>query len=203
MDYIVYDVETQKLAKEVDGGWDNIYGMGLASCVAYDSASDTFRFFGGGEEEINRLCRFLHGKLAVSFNGISFDSRLLLGNERVLEKNGVTRNEIYWWANADIYAEVHRNILNISKTNYPFLMEQINKIKFPPNVFSLDSIVKATLRSKKFGNGKHAPELFKNGQITELFQYNLQDTKVTNDLYLFIKKFKYVVTGSFDIVYFE
>ena len=61
----------------------------------------------------------------------------------------------------------------------------------------------ATLNHTKNGEGADAPMLFQQGRIVELFQYNLQDVRITKELFNFIQKYKYLVTGSYDIIQFK
>ena len=91
--YIVVDTETQKHADQVSGGWDNIEGMGFASAVTYSSQLDRYVFWKSNQRE--DLCKYLNNQLVVSFNGINFDTKLLLGNDRVLNNNGSTENGKY------------------------------------------------------------------------------------------------------------
>lgn len=203
MDYVVYDVETQKLPKEVDGGWDNVYGMGMSSAVMWYTKTNRFYFFGHEEEERTRACEFLNGKIAVTFNGITFDSRVLLGNDREIKDNGVTTNGQYSWKNRDIYLAMWKKILKFPG-GIPDLITEMKKSKnISKGVFNLDSILWATLRTKKISDGKAAVKMFQEGRMRELIEYNLQDTRCERDLYQFILKHKYLVTGSYDIVTFD
>jgi hypothetical protein len=201
-DYIVYDCETQKYAEDPSvGGWHNVYGMEMSSAVTYDSKTDNYTFWDHLSRE--RLCEFLNGKLVISFNGIMFDSRLLLGNDRTIELNGMTRNIKYGWNNIDLYVEIFRRIFKMDKSNYPKIIETMQAKKHAKGVFGLHDVTIATLNHTKTGDGAEAPMLFKQGRIVELFQYNLQDVRVTKELFQFILKYKYLVTGSYDIVQFK
>ena len=196
------DCETQKYAEDPSvGGWNNVYGMDLSSCVTYDSKTDNYTFWDHLSRE--RLCDYLNGKIVVSFNGILFDSKLLLGNDRTIELNGSTKNIKNCWFNVDIYIEIWRRILNLDKSNYPKIIEELKKQRFNKGIFALKDIAFATLNHTKSGDGADAPMLFKQGRIVELLQYNLQDVRVTKELFQFIQKYKYCVTGSYDIVSFR
>lgn len=196
---IAYDIETQKLAQHVPGGWDNIYGMGVASAVTYNFQNDLYQFWNDSE----KLCQYLNGNIALGYNSISFDSKVLLGNDRIIELNGITKNEKYSWQNIDIYAEMWRNILNLDKSNYPLILQKIKETRIPPGVFGLGPVSEATLKISKSGKGELAPMLFQQGKIFELLEYNLRDVQVTKELYLFIKKYRYVVNGNYDIISFK
>jgi hypothetical protein len=199
--YIVVDTETQKHADQVSGGWDNIEGMGFASAVTYSSQLDRYVFWKSNQRE--DLCKYLNNQLVVSFNGINFDTKLLLGNDRVLNNNGSTENGKYKWFNADLYVEIWRNILNLDRTNYNIIIKKIEEQRFPKGMFDLESIGNATLGMKKAGKGSRAPDLFQQGKLIELFQYNLQDVRVTKSLYEFIRERKYIITGGYDVVSFS
>jgi hypothetical protein len=198
-DFIVVDCETQKYDHQVEGGYTNIYGMGLSCAVTYHSGADLYRFW----DDREALCNYLSGNIVVTFNGITFDSVLLLGNDRILETNGITKNDKYWWINADIYVEMWRRILSLPKGNYPDIVEKIKSQKIPKGVFNLDALARNTLDKMKFGRGIDAPELFQQGRLLELYQYNLQDVRVTKELYIFIKTRKYLITGGYDVVKFD
>lgn len=200
-DYVVMDAETQKYAEEIPGGWNNVYGMDLASAVTYDSKSDSYTFWDHHSRE--NLCEYLNGKLVVTFNGIIFDSRLLLGNDRIIEPNGVTRNSKHSWNNLDIYVEMWRRILKMDKTDYPKIIQMMKAQRFKKGIFGLKEVSLATLNHTKSGDGADAPKLFKDGKIVELFQYNLQDVRITRQQLEFILKYKYLVTGTYDIVQFR
>jgi hypothetical protein len=195
------DAETKYYAAQVKGGWDNIYGQGMSSAVTYCSYHDTYKFW--PESSRDDLCAYMNGKLIVTFNGIMFDSKLLLGDDRLIESNGATSNGTYSWINADIYIEMWRNILDMDRSDYPAIIQKIKEQKFPKGIFNLDGITTNTLKLRKLGNGSKAPELFQQGKHLELFEYNLQDTRVTKELYLFIKRYRYLVTGSYDVVSFK
>lgn len=199
--YIVVDTETQKHADQVSGGWDNIEGMGFASAVTYSSQLDRYVFWKSNQRE--DLCKYLNNQLVVSFNGINFDTKLLLGNDRVLNNNGSTENGKYKWFNADLYVEIWRNILNLDRTNYNIIIKKIEEQRFPKGMFDLENIGNATLGMKKAGKGSRAPDLFQQGKLIELFQYNLQDVRVTKSLYEFIRERKYIITGGYDVVSFS
>jgi hypothetical protein len=200
-DFLVYDTETQKLADDTPGGWDNVYGMGLSSAVTYDSKTDNYNFWDHNSRE--KLCEYLNGKNVVSFNGMMFDSKLLLGDNRTIELDGSTKNSKYGWKNIDIYVEIFRRIFQMDKSNYPEILKKMQAKKHQKGIFGLKDIAGATLNKGKNGDGAHAPVLFKEGKLAELYQYNLQDTRITLELFQFIMKHRYCVTGGFDIVQFK
>lgn len=72
---IYLDVETQRLAEEVEGGWDNIRAFGLAVAVTWDAESGFRDWY---EPEAGGLLRTL-GEFdqVVTFNGERFDLTVL------------------------------------------------------------------------------------------------------------------------------
>ena len=199
--FIVMDCESQKLVDDVPGKWNNVYGQGLSSAVTYDSQSDLYLFW--DKDQRDSLCKYLNGKLVVTYNGIHYDSKLLLGDNRIIEPDGSTKNDKYGWFNSDIYAGIWRNILGMDRNQYPELMVAIRKQKFEKHVFDLHSVSQSTLNHTKSGDGAMAPTLFQTGKIFELLQYNMQDVRITRQLFDFIMKYRYIVTGKGDVVQFR
>jgi hypothetical protein len=198
--YIVMDAESQNMADEVPGGWNNIFGMGVASVVTYDSITDNYSFW--SPNDLERLLQFMNNKLVVTFNGFHFDSQLLLGNDRIIEPNGITKNDKYGWYNYDVYLEIWRILMKMDKSNYTKIVEEQRKQRPPKGVYNLESIAKCTLNHTKNGHGEFAPKMFKEGRIFELLEYNLQDVRILKELIQFIYKYRYIVTGNYDIIKF-
>jgi hypothetical protein len=202
MDYVVYDVEAQLLAEQVPDGWDNPYGMGMSVGCAWWSKTNKFYFFGDRPEDREDMCEFLHGKTCVTFNGISYDSKVLLGNDRVIGSDNSTSNAKYGWMNKDIYLSMWRKVL-AHPGGAQQLLDDLSRAKnIPSGVFNLDAILQATLKTKKNSNGVEAVHYYQNGHISKLHEYVLQDVICERDLYQFIKKFGYLITGNYDIVSF-
>ena len=75
MKEIYLDVETQRLADEVQGGWDNIRAFGLSVAVTWDVANDFREWY---EDDAARLIGELSGfERIVTFNGDRFDLEVL------------------------------------------------------------------------------------------------------------------------------
>ena len=203
---IVYDVETQFLSNEIEGGWNNVFGMKIASCVCYSYEDDLYHFFGDGEEEHKRLLAFLKDSIAVTFNGIHFDSQVLLGNDRVVTASGWTQGspfgEDIGFNNYDMHAEMWKSFFETDDVESA--MAQANKAKYlhRKGVWNLDSIVKATFGGTigKTANGCTAPQKFQEGRMRELYSYNLQDVRVEKRLFEHCKKFKFLINGEYDII---
>jgi hypothetical protein len=204
--YIVYDIETQNMPNEIEGGWNNPFGMKISSCVTYSYNENAYRFWGSTEEEHKKLLKYVHGSTLIGFNIIHFDSRVLLGNDRSLTPEGITSGEPFGETitvhNFDIYAEIWKAFYDTD--DVASALEQQNKDKrtHVKGVWDLDSIAKNTLGGNcvKLANGKTAPEKFKKGMIKELMEYNLQDVRVEKELFEFVRTKKYIVNGNYDIV---
>ena len=75
MKEIYLDVETQRLADEVQGGWDNIRAFGLSVAVTWDAAHDFREWY---EDDAVRLIGELSAfERIVTFNGDRFDLEVL------------------------------------------------------------------------------------------------------------------------------
>jgi len=74
---IFFDIETLRLSHEVEGGWSNIAGFGLAVAVTWDAQNRFRRWFEPDVKPlISELSRFAR---IVSFNGDRFDFEVLRG----------------------------------------------------------------------------------------------------------------------------
>jgi len=187
--YVVYDVEVLRDPATVDGAWDNPEALGFASAVVYSYETNRYHFFLHLKQRKD-LLRFLTGKIAVSFNGIKFDSRVLLGNNRELDADGCTRTDgrtgkdILWWDNYDI-------LLEYIKATFGFetvaeAEEKLGDKAIHDGTFSLDGLGEGTLGMRKSGHGAAAPYLYDAGRWLELLAYNLQDVRITKHLFDFV-----------------
>ncbi len=179
MKYIVYDVETEKLSDEVDGGWDNAYGMGLGTAVTYDYSDHLYRFYDKNDRD--KLIHDLSGNCVISFNGIRFDNRVLLEE---FNNN---------WTNIDIFDIVVRSKFGVELTQ---AIEKFGSDKVFDGTISLNAISSATLGLKKNSHGELAPRMLREGRIKEVFEYNLNDVRLTRFLFEFARRYHYVVDGS-------
>ena len=72
---IYLDVETQRAADEVQGGWDNIRGFGLSVAVTWDAVNEYRDWY---ETDAGRLIGELRAfDRVVTFNGLRFDLEVL------------------------------------------------------------------------------------------------------------------------------
>ena len=191
---VVYDVEVVFGPDDVPGGWANPEAMGFASGVTYDYATDLYEFF-MHEEGGEALRKKLTNRVAISFNGIRFDRRVLLGNE--MEANqGFTASQDhgYLWFNFDLLVEYIKgrfNYLTVKDAE-----EKLGEKKIHDGTFNLDALGKYTLGIGKTGHGADAPLLYQKKQYDALLSYNLQDVRLTRKLFDFARQYGFVVDGT-------
>lgn len=203
MKTIVFDIETQKGFNEIPNK-SNVWDMLLASCVTYCYEEDEYKFWSYTKKD--DLLAYLNGNKLIGFNSINFDMRCLLGPDVTINDDFTveSKSRNFKCYNVDIYLKIQQALANTGKpVTYRELMEFMKKTQHTHRgLYSLNTLAVATLGNtiKKNGKGELAPELLKQKRIIELYQYNLQDVRVTKKLYEFIKKFGYVVNGNYDIV---
>jgi len=201
-DKIIFDCETQKLFSEIKDR-SKIWDLKLSTAVTYSYKEDLYKFWTYNTQ--TDLLEYLNGNVVIGFNSITFDSPLLMGETHKLDDKGNSSNSKYSWTNFDILHECKKHLYAVPENATIKEVFDIFRKNFTTGkgVYSLDGISTATLNHKKNGHGEDAVELFKTKRILELVQYNLQDVRLTKQLYDFIKKFGYLVTGSYDIVQFR
>jgi hypothetical protein len=196
-DTIVYDIEIGNTIEEI-GGWYHDK-MKFGSAVAYSMNLDRYFFF-LHESKKQDLINLLNGNRVVTFGGIKFDSKVMLGSNRKVEKvpGGIglkvsNVDDTVQWLEFDIYLQVVRSQYNLTET-----FDVINKFgKSGKGNLKLGSIASNTLGSNfdKTDSGENAPIMYKRGEFSELLEYNLQDTALTKKLYDFIIQNKFVKDG--------
>ena len=83
---IYLDTETQRLAEEVEGGWENIRAFGLAVGVTWDAGNGFREWY---ETDASRLIGELRAfDRIVTFNGLRFDLEVLSAYGDVRELRG-------------------------------------------------------------------------------------------------------------------
>jgi hypothetical protein len=198
--FVVYDVEIATEVDKVEGGWENPEGMGFASAVAYDYGKDQYFFF-LHENGRQGLIDLLRTRTAVTFNGIKFDSRVVLGNDRIVELSGETvmkQAHCHRWNNIDLLLEYIR-----ARFNYPNVSEAEKRLgdkTIHDGSFSLDGIAEGIFGLHKTGHGANAPILYQNKKYEELFSYNLHDVRLTKKIFNFILKYGFIVDRTDRIV---
>lgn len=203
MKHIVYDCETQKLFSEIKDR-SKIWELKLSTAVTYCYEDDEYKFWTFNNQ--TDLLEYLNSNYVIGFNSIGFDNPLIMGEGHKLDAKGNSSNGKYSWINFDIMHECKKHLYAIPDETPINEVFEIFRKNFSTNikgVYNLNGIAIATLNKHKNGHGEDAVELFKTKKILDLIQYNLQDVRVTKQIYDFIKKFGYVVNGGYDIVQFR
>lgn len=183
---IVYDVEVLQGPDEVEGGWENPEAMGFGTAVAYDTADDRYRFYGHGDQE--RLMTALTRRKVVSFNGVRFDNKVLLGNDYMHNLDG----ENTFWDDIDL-------LLLAVRAKFPGCHsvkeaeEKYGAKAVHDNTLGLDGLAHGTLGRGKTGHGAHAPKLIAAKDWAGVFEYNLEDVRLTYKLWAFAKEYGFLV----------
>ena len=176
--WVVYDLET-KLHSERDlkikvnelRKQGRLGELGI-SCVAI-WGSDTMETDIYGENDLEEAIKRLEdADCVVDYNGIRFDRRVLeavLGRETHFKR----------------YTDLLRLIWN-----------QMDRQRIPKGGSSLDAVSQATLGKGKTGKGGDAPTLYKNGDLSTLYRYCMNDVRLTKELFLFIKEHGFVRNGK-------
>lgn len=187
---VVYDVEIARKVDDVPGKWDNPEGMGFASAVTYSYDDDQYRFWIHNEGKCN-LLDFLHSKTAITFNGIKFDSRVILGNQRDVTVDGITSCGDTGFGNCDLLLEYIK--ARFGDPDVSTAEKRLGDKAIHDGSFSLDGLSEGTFGLHKTGHGANAPILYQQGKYAELLAYNLQDVRLTRKLYDFIKQYGFAV----------
>lgn len=200
---IVYDVEVALHPDMVPCKWENPEGMGFASAVAYEYETDLYHLFLHNEGRL-QLIELLNDRTAISFNGIHFDSRVVLGNDRIVTPEGVTylgehvkvdgekQLRSRGWNNIDLllaYVQTRYKLESVAKAEKELGGPRV----VHDGSFSLDGLAEGTLMLKKTGHGAHAPALYQEQKFDELLAYNLNDVRLTRKLFDFARKYGYLV----------
>lgn len=189
--FVVYDVEIANSPDKPGYSWESPYELGFASAVAYESATDRYHFF---LHDYIELLDLLQGKTAVTFNGIKFDSRVILGNDRSVDMWGQTSK-----VQTRFFHDNYDLLLEYLKARYGFEnVAQAEKELGGPMVvhdgsFGLDGLAEGTLGLRKTGHGAKAPLLYQKEQYAELLAYNLHDVRLTRKLFEFAREYGYLV----------
>lgn len=195
MDTIVYDLEISKTIEEA-GGWNHHNNMGLGSAVAYSFNNDRYYCF-LHESDKPKLINLLNGNRIITYNGVDFDSKVVLGEDRIIKRtdSGIgiivsNKDETVKWIEYDIY-------LQILKAQHKLDCDILALRRFPKSKkggLKLGGVSQATIgfNQQKLADGSKAPLMYKAADYSTLLEYNLQDTILTYKLYKFIQENKFV-----------
>jgi len=188
---LVYDVEILRGPDEVEGGWENPEGMGFGSAVVYDCKKDLYVFFGPKEKK--PLIESLYGHKVISFNGIEFDNKVVLGND--YDKN-------VFWQDYDILIEVCRSWFGLDSIKEAEEKYGKNTVH-GKGIISLDGLAQGTLGLRKTGTSAYAPELIKASKWADLFAYNLNDVRLIWKLFCHIRTYGYLLDRNHKYISIE
>jgi len=163
MNTLVYDVEILKGPEELESGWDSPQAMGFGTAVVYDYKNDRYWFFGPDQKDA--LIVLLSQQTVVSFNGIKFDNRVILGDDY----NEPNTERL--WGDYDILLEVVK-----SKFHLDSVAEAEAKLgdkEVHDGSVSLNGLSRGTLGLGKTGHGAHAPQLIREAKWADVFAYKL------------------------------
>lgn len=196
---VVYDVEVVLPPEDVPGGWDNPEGMGFASAVAYEYRTDRYHFFLHEQGKLE-LIKLLDDRIAVTFNGVKFDSRVVLGNDRnvsALTEYTVFPTIAAHKAHAVKWHDCDLLLLYVqARFGYETVLEAetaLGNKKIHDGTFGLDGLVEGTLGLRKIGHGAKAPILYQNLNYDYLLEYNLHDVRLTKKLFDFLRRYGFLL----------
>lgn len=189
MDTMVYDVEIARVVESTKKGWASPEDLCFASAVAYSYDKDKYYFF-LHLSGLTKLIELLNKNKVITFNGIRFDSKVTLGNNRKVKAcNGRAGVFITGkgaaWLEYDLFVQCLKSVHKCKND-----MEACKRMS--PGGLKLDDICKATIGVGKTGNGADAPILYQQGKFDELLGYNFNDVRITRKLYDFIVENRYV-----------
>lgn len=192
---IIYDVETKRRIGEKVKGEHPFY-LGFASMVAYMTETDNYYMITDRKEALSLLKK----EKTISFNGLSFDSRIVVKSKSILQRGQRVFHDIVsqkgdlLWKEADLFIEIIKAKFDCFTVGSA--IEQYGRKAVFNGSLKLDNICYKTIKKVKPGSGINAPELFQNGKIAELLTYNLQDVRILIKLLEFATYYGYIRDGE-------
>lgn len=189
-DILVYDCEIAKSIKKKSDLGDP-YKLNLGSAVVYSYNKDRYYFYLHDNQKQN-LINKLNGNICISFNGIQFDTKLLLDkNRKIFYYNKLfhVKQSNIEWREFDLFRFVLASFKK--ERNMTKCLKSIS-----PGGLSLGALVKKNLKTEKIDKGENAPILYQKKKYDRLLEYNLQDVRITKQLFEFIKKNHFLVSGQ-------
>jgi len=160
---VVFDIETQYLAAEISGGWNNLPGMKLSCAVVYDVDKDQYYVY--REETVQQLIGHLRASSQViGFNTVRFDYGVLQGYTSFILKGLPT---------LDLMLEIQK------KLNHRLSLAHLAQ-------HTLGG-------AEKSADGLLAVQWWREGKYDKVIEYCKMDVKLTHDLWKFGKEKKYVL----------
>ena len=160
---VVFDIETQFLSSEIQGGWSNLPGMKLSCAVVYDVDQD--RFYTYLEDNVGDL--ILHLKAStrvVGFNTLRFDYGVL---------QGYTSFNLQSLPSLDLMADLQK------KLNHRLSLAHLAEHTLGGQEKSADGLL--------------AVQWWREGKYQQVIDYCRQDVKLTHDLWKYGKEKGYVL----------
>ena len=186
-DVVVFDIETVAGPDQVEGGWENPEAMGFGCAVAYNYAKDVYVFYGPGEQ--NALRELLAGSIVVTFNGIRFDYRVLYGNDYPMLTGRLSPEGFA--GEVDLLLEVVKGKFAVDSVEEA--EQRYGKVAVHNGSINLDGLSQGTLHRWKTGSGAHAPILIAEGRWAEVYEYCLNDVRLTKGLFEYAKRYHRLV----------
>jgi DEAD/DEAH box helicase domain-containing protein len=154
---VVFDIETQFLAGEIQGGWSNLTGMKLSCAVLYDVDQD--KYYTYVEDNVADLIRHLQASTCVvGFNTLRFDYGVL---------QGYTSFKLQSLPSLDLMADLQK------KLNHRLSLAHLAQ-------HTLGG-------AEKSADGLLAVKWWREGKYQMVIDYCRQDVKLTYDLWKFGK----------------
>jgi len=163
---VFFDLETQNTFQEVGGHYPERLRISVA--VTFDSSDQTFHRY--TEAEAPQLILDLsQADLVVGYNLLGFDYPVL--QKYAASDPGATHIDLAQLPTVDMMVEIQK------------------RLGFR---ISLDKVATATLKVGKRDDGLQAVRWWREGNVTQLFDYCQQDVEVTRQVYEFGKQYRYV-----------
>lgn len=165
---VVYDLEAKEPKSDEEDWVEYKVRAGLGLGVVYDLGSDSWEVF--FEKDLEQLVEKLEKADSVlSYNGIGFDHVLL---------DCLVGRRIYIKREIDLWEKIK---------------EQKGEVRWPKGSWTLGAVCERTIGISKEKIGAFAPELLAAGEQKKVIDYCIKDVKMCRDLWMFIRKYGYVL----------
>lgn len=165
---VVYDLEAKEPKSDEEDWVEYKVRAGLGCGVVYDLGTDSWEVF--FEKDVNELVNKLEkADGVVSYNGIGFDHVLL---DCIVGRRIFIRKEVDLWEK---------------------IKEAKGETRWPKGSWTLGAVCERTIGLSKEKIGAFAPELLMNGEVKKVVDYCIKDVKMCRDLWLFVRKYGYVL----------
>ncbi len=160
---VVFDIETQFLANEIQGGWNNLPGMKLSCAVVYDI--DQAKYYTYVENNVRDLVAHLQASsLVIGFNSLRFDYGVLQGYTSVILQKMPT---------LDLMADLQKK-----------LGHRLSLAHLAQHTLG---------GAEKSADGLLAVQWWREGKFQQVIDYCQMDVKLTYDLWKFGRDQKHVL----------